>query len=116
MDVEQTMVSGKITIDDEAVASIVGHAALGCYGVVGMTDPSAHARVRRLLSLERVHKGVEVKRSEEGIIVRLFVVLEYGVNLVEVARNLIEQVTYLVKSQAGITVETIEVYIRGIKD
>ena len=61
---------------------IVGQTALECYGVVGM---SARGRVGRLLSRDRVAQGIVVGGDGDGLRVDLYVVVEYGLNLAEVA-------------------------------
>ena len=76
---------GRITIANEAVAQIVGHTAAECYGVVGM---ASRGRLPKLLSRDRVTQGVEVGRGDDGVAIDLRVVVEYGLNLAEVASTL----------------------------
>ena len=77
---------GRITIANEAVAQIVGHTAAECYGVVGMAGRGG--RVGRLLARDRLTQGIEVDRAEGGVAIDLHVVVEYGLNLAEVAATL----------------------------
>ena len=103
---------GRITIAPEVVAHIAGHAALESYGVVGM---SARGRVGRLLSRARAGQGVVVGHSEDGIGVDLYVVVEYGLNLAEVASGLRNRVTYDLERLTGLKVGSVEVHIQDVK-
>jgi uncharacterized alkaline shock family protein YloU len=103
---------GRITIAPEVVAHIAGHAALESYGVVGM---SARGRVGRLLSRERVGQGVAVGRSDDGVTVDLYVVVEYGLNLAEVASGLRNRVTYDLERLTGLKAASVEGHIQDVK-
>ena len=73
---------GHITIAPEAIAQIVGHTAAECYGVVGMAGKGAQAAA----DPRHADAGDRVSRQRamgSGSI--LHVVVEYGLNLAEVA-------------------------------
>jgi uncharacterized alkaline shock family protein YloU len=104
---------GRITISSEAVAQIVGHTAAECYGVVGM---AGRGRVARLLARERVTQGIAVGGDgSDGVTVELNVVVEYGLNLAEVAANVRSRVTYEVERLTGLRVAAVEVRIRDVR-
>ena len=103
---------GTITIASDVIAQIAGHAALESYGVVGM---SARGRVGRLLSRDRAGQGVVVGRGEGGVTVELYVVVEYGLNLAEVASGLRNRATYDVERLTGLQVESVEVHIQDVR-
>jgi len=103
---------GKITIAPDVVAHIAGRAALESYGVVGM---SARGRVARLLSRDRPGHGVSVTRTDDGVAIGLYVVVEYGLNLAEVASGLRNRVAYDVARLTGLRVASVEVHIQDVK-
>jgi uncharacterized alkaline shock family protein YloU len=77
---------GRISISHEAVAHIVGRVAAEAYGVVGMAPRNPR---ERLLTRDRVRQGITVGgTAEEGVTIELNVVVEYGLNLAEVASTL----------------------------
>ena len=79
---------GRISISHEAVAQIVGRVAAEAYGVVGM---AARTPREKLLTRDRLRQGITVGGSaEEGVTIELHVVVEYGLNLAEVASTLAE--------------------------
>ncbi|RJQ54262.1 MAG: Asp23/Gls24 family envelope stress response protein [Actinobacteria bacterium] len=105
---------GHITISDEVLAELVGFAALECYGVVGMANPTLKAGVAQLLSRDKLAKGIEISQAGERVTVDLYVVIEYGTNLAEVSRNLREAVTYTLRQQAEVEVADVVVHVQAI--
>lgn len=106
---------GTIIISDDVVADIAGITCTRCYGVVGMASQSFHEGVADLLGRDSLRKGVRLKRNEEEVSFDLFVIVEAGINITEVAHNLIEQVKYMVESCTGLKVEEIQVHVQGVR-
>jgi uncharacterized alkaline shock family protein YloU len=104
---------GRISISHEAVAHIVGRVAAEAYGVVGMAPRNPR---ERLLSRDRLRHGITVGGSaEEGVTIELSVVVEYGLNLAEVASTLRNRVCYEVERLTGLKVAEVEVRIQDVK-
>ena len=103
---------GRITISSEVVAQIVGHTVAECYGVVGMV---ARGRVGRLLARDRLTQGVSVGHDEGRGTIGLHVVVEYGLNLAEVAATVRSRVQYEVERLTGLRVASVEVHIRDVR-
>lgn len=103
---------GRVAITSDAIAQVVGHTAAECYGVVGMSAPG---RLRRLLARDRPTRGVEVSGSETGLTIGLYVVVEYGLNLAEVASTVRNRVTYEVERLTDLPVTAVEVHISDVR-
>lgn len=103
---------GRITISSEAVAQIVGQTAAECYGVVAMR---ARHRVGKLLARDRPTQGVSVGGSDAGLDIELHVVVEYGLNLAEVAAAVRSRVSYEVERLTGLRVASVEVHIEDVR-
>jgi uncharacterized alkaline shock family protein YloU len=106
---------GRITISSDAIAQIVGETALECYGVVGMVPrlPGA-GPVRRLLGRDRT-QGIAIARDPGGVTIDLRVVVEYGLNLAEVASTVRNRVAYEVERLTGLSVGSVEVHIEDVR-
>jgi uncharacterized alkaline shock family protein YloU len=104
---------GRVLVSGDAIAQIVGNTALECYGVVGMTPRGP--KVARLLTRDRPTQGVEVRGGEDGLHVELHVVVEYGLNLAEVAATIRTRVAYEVERQTGLRVAAVEVHIQDVR-
>ena len=107
----------RITIAREAVAQIVGHTAAESYGIVGMAGRPGlgAARVGRLLARDRLTQGIAVGGSSEGLVIDLYVVVEYGLNLAEVAATVRARVQYEVERLTGLPVASVEVHIEDVR-
>jgi uncharacterized alkaline shock family protein YloU len=102
---------GRITIASEAIAQIVGHTAAECYGVVGMAGKG----LKRLLTRERLTQGIEVSSREGALAIDLYVIIEYGLNLAEVATTIRSRVAYEVERLTGLRVGAVEVHIQDVR-
>ena len=102
---------GQITVSADVVARIVGHTAAECYGVVGMSG----RRVGRLLPRGRLAQGVDVAGTSDGLAIDLDVIVEYGLNLAEVAAAVRTRVGYEVERLTGLPVVRVEVRIRDVR-
>jgi len=94
---------------------MAGFAALECYGIVGMASPTMRDGVAQLLSRDRLRKGVQIRNSESGVRVDLFVLIEHGTNLTEVSHNLSNRVSYVLSTIADVKVDSVDVHVQGIK-
>ena len=108
-------VPGKLHVANEVLADMVGHAALECYGVVGMVAPNAADGIAKILPPSRLRRGITIDMTEAGAKVDLYVVIEYGTNIGVVSRNLVDAVSFALKEQARIPVESIEVHVMDVK-
>ena len=108
-------VPGKLHVANDVLADMVGHAALECYGVVGMAAPTAADGIAKLLPASRLRRGVVVDTSEEGVHVDLYVIIEYGTNINIVSQNLVDQVSFVLKEFARVPLSGVDVHVQGIK-
>ena len=102
---------GTIRIAADAIAQIVGHTAAECYGVVGMAGKG----LKRLLTRDKLTQGIDVSGTPDGIRVDLHVVVEYGLNLAEVAATVRSRVAYEVERLTGLHVAAVEVHIEDVR-
>ena len=103
---------GRVSVSSEAVAQLVGHTTAECYGVVGM---ASGGRLPRLLSRNKLTKGIAVVGRDEGLAIDLHVVVEYGLNLAEVAATVRSRVVYEVERLTGLEVVAVEVHVEDVR-
>jgi uncharacterized alkaline shock family protein YloU len=105
---------GRIEVSQRAVASIVGHAATESYGIVGMAARGLRDGIAERLNRENLHRGVVVELRDDGIIVELYVIAQYGTRISEVAHNLMSAVRYATEKALGLKVLAVNVNVQGI--
>lgn len=108
-------VQGRMIVTDRAIADIVGWTVLECYGVVGMASPNLRRGVASLLSRDRLHQGIRVEQTLEQLRVQLYIIVEYGLNVAEVAGNVRSQVSYNVEKMIGRPITTLQIYVQGVR-
>ncbi len=107
-------VAGRIEVFPAVVAAIAGHAAAGCYGVRGMADRGLRDGVATLLRRENLHRGVELRQVDGGLAVDVYVIVQYGVRITEVAHNLQMAVRFDAERATGARVAQVNVYVQGV--
>jgi uncharacterized alkaline shock family protein YloU len=108
-------VEGRISVSDRAISDIVGWTVLECYGVVGMAAPNLRRGVASLLSRDRLHQGIKVEQNGEELHIKLYIIVEYGLNVAEVAGNVRSQVGYNVERMVGRPITALQIYVQGVR-
>ncbi len=101
---------GKVTFADDVVATIAGLAALEVKGVASMS-----AGIVEKFGKKSPTRGVKVEVGEKEAAVDLFMNVEYGVQIPEVAWNVQENVKKSIETMTGLTVVEVNIYIQGIE-
>jgi uncharacterized alkaline shock family protein YloU len=106
---------GKIEISSVAIASIASQAVLESYGVVGMAAKSFKDGLVESLAPGTSHRGVDVQLQDGQIIIDLYVVIEYGTRISEVAHNIMSAVKFRVEKALGTSVTQVNVHVQGLR-
>ncbi|MGM0603326.1 MAG: Asp23/Gls24 family envelope stress response protein [Bacillota bacterium] len=104
---------GKIKIADEVVSIITGLAATEVEGVVGMSGGIAGG-IADLLGRKNLSKGVKVEVTEESAEVDVFVIIEYGNSIPEVAWKIQDNVKQAIEGMTGLNVKSVNVHVQGV--
>ncbi|MCB8816502.1 Asp23/Gls24 family envelope stress response protein [Desulfosporosinus shakirovi] len=105
---------GSIRIADEVVEVIAGLAASEVEGVVGMSGGIVGDLANMLGRNKNLSKGVKVEVGEHEVAVDLFIVVEYGVSIPDVALNVQEAVKEAIESMTGLKVVEANVHVQGV--
>lgn len=106
---------GNIHYSEEVLAKIVGLSTMECYGVVGMVSKNATEGLWELMRIENLSKGVKLNFNEDKLIVELFVMVEYGTKISEIANNIIQKVRYSVENFTGLKVSSVTVNVQAVR-
>lgn len=107
-----TSPAGLVGIASAAIAQIVGVVAAESYGIVGMAGKRG---LPRLLSRDRLSDGIAVRGGDDGLLIDMSVVIEYGLNLAEVAAGVRSRVVYEVERLTGLPVAEVEVRVEQVR-
>lgn len=107
---------GIVTISPEVIAKYAGSVAVECFGIVGMAAVNMKDGLVRLLKRESLTHGIHVDISDDNILVLDFhVIVAYGVNILSVSDNLMNNVKYKVEEFTGMTVDKINIFVEGVR-
>lgn len=104
---------GSIRIADEVVAIIAGLAATEVKGVAGMSG-GVSAGIAEMLGRKNLSKGVKCEVGEKEAAVDLFVVVEFGARIPEVAQQIQQKVKSSIESMTGLKVVEINIHVQGV--
>ena len=97
---------GMITISPEVIAKYAGSVAVECFGIVGMAAVNMKDGLVRLLKKESLTHGIHMEITNDNEITLDFhVIVSYGVNILSVSDNLVNNVKYKVEDFTGMKVQ-----------
>lgn len=105
---------GIVKISDEVVGVIAGLAATDIKGIVGMSSGVVGGITQILKGKKNISKGVKVSVGEESASIDLYVVVEYGVKIPEVAQKVQEDVKRSVETMTGLTVSSVNIHVQNV--
>lgn len=107
---------GRIEVSARAVATVAAKSVMECYGVVGMASKTLRDGLAVLLQRENPHRGIEVHFVDHNeIVIDLYVVVEYGMRISEVAQNIMSRVKFAVEKALGLPVVHVNVNVQGVR-
>lgn len=106
---------GAIRIDNEVIAQYAGSVAVECFGIVGMAGVSMKDGLVRLLKKDNLTRGINVTIHNNKITLDFHVIVAYGVSILAVSDNLVNNVKYKVADTTGIQIEKINIFVEGVR-
>jgi uncharacterized alkaline shock family protein YloU len=111
--IENTNDKGSIKIADEVVGIIAGLAATEVEGVAGMSGGIVGG-IAEILGRKNLSKGVKVEVGEKEAAVDLYIIVNYGVRIPEVAWNVQENVKKAIENMTGLSVIEVNIHVQGV--
>lgn len=105
---------GSILIQKDAIASIARQSTLQSYGVVGLAPKNIFGSIRQFLIRDGKY-GVDVEYDHDGILIDLFIIVEYGTRIKSITSSIVNSVKYNVEKTVGLPVRRINVHVRGLR-
>ncbi len=105
---------GYIELTDEVIAIVASLAAMDVPGVIDMSTGFREG-ISNFLGKKSLAKGVRVKVTGHSCRIAVYVTLEYGCNIPEVAMKLQKKVKSAVDEMTEYTAEFVDVHVEGVK-
>ncbi|APC48336.1 Asp23/Gls24 family envelope stress response protein [Virgibacillus halodenitrificans] len=105
---------GQVEIAPEVIEVIAGIAATEVDGLYAMRGNFATGVVERFG--KKAHsKGVKVELTENGVLIDLFVILNYGTSIPQTAQKLQTNIRQTLKNMTALEIDEINVHVVGIQ-
>jgi len=89
---------------------------MSSYGVVGLANASKFDNWRKnLLQSGHNQTGATVTIEDDAILVDLYIIIEYGTRISEVARSVMHRVQYTLEQIVGLPVKAVNVHVQGLR-
>ncbi|MDX8335713.1 Asp23/Gls24 family envelope stress response protein [Candidatus Cetobacterium colombiensis] len=105
---------GNIKIADDVVKTISAKAAQDVSGVYKLAGGVAD-EVSKMLGKKRLTNGVKVEVGEKECSVEIYIIVEYGYQISEVAQNVQKNVLTAVSTMTGLKVVEVNVFVQDVK-
>jgi uncharacterized alkaline shock family protein YloU len=105
---------GRVTISEKAIATIASRAALGTYGVVGMSSSNFADGIAQIL-VRHPHHGIEVRTEDDRIRIDAYIIVEYGTRVSVVATSVASSVRYHVEQILGMPIDAVSVHVQDLR-
>jgi len=111
---QRTQHRGKIEVLPNAIHTIAVQAIIESYGVVGITAPRLRNGQAVFLPQDRLNQGVQIRVVDNQITVEVYVALEYGLRISEIAHNIMSAVKFSIEKMIGVPVTQVNVNVQGL--
>lgn len=105
---------GKVEIAPEVIEVIAGFASAEVEGVASMRGNFATG-VAEKLGRKSHGKGIKVELGEEGIIIDVYVVMQFGVSIPDVAKRIQDNIRQALLNMTALEVNEINIHVVGVQ-
>jgi uncharacterized alkaline shock family protein YloU len=106
---------GAIEVSPQAIATVAGRAAAEVPGIAGIADKHLRFGTAELQPVDRYARGVEVHFAGERIIIDIYVIVEHGPRISEVAQAAIVRAKAAVEAMLGLPIVSVNVVVQGLR-
>ena len=106
---------GAISVTSDVIATYAGSVAVECFGIVGMAAHSTRDGLVHLLKKDGLKYGINIKLDNNKIYLTIHCIVAYGVSILAVSENLIENVQYKLEQFTVMHVEHVDVLVEAIR-
>lgn len=105
--------NGSINISEDVISTMVRTAITEIDGVAGISN-TAGAELAEFIGIKTVSKGIKVQIVDDTIKVDAVILVRYGCNIVNVAKEVQNSVTEAVQAITGIDKAEVNVHVSGV--
>ena len=105
---------GTVKISDETITAYAASVALGIKGVHQLTGGPTDSISKNILGKESSGKGVKLTRNEEGLILDVYVIVEYKVKIPQLAWEIQGTIKREIEAMTELSVLEVNIHVQGV--
>jgi uncharacterized alkaline shock family protein YloU len=105
---------GSIHVSPTAIATVASQALMTSYGVVGMASKTTIGDFAASLTRDP-HHGIDVRYRNGQLTIDVYVIVQHGTRISQVANSVINRVRFQVERTVGIPVHQVNVFVQGLR-
>lgn len=104
---------GNLNISDDVLSTIANIAASEVKGITAMSSGIAGGIVE-MLGKKSYGKGIKIETKEGDLKIDVFLIVDYGVRIPDVAWEVQENVKKSIEAMAGLKVSEVNIHVQGV--
>ena len=109
--------TGVVKVHESVIASIVRKAALDVEGVLRLGTSSLMDNLAEIVGSKKIQdRSITVEMNESSVSVELRVILQYGVEIPQIANELKETVAAEITKLSGMRVDLVNIVVMDLED
>lgn len=105
---------GELVISDDVIATYVGEAVMKTKGVHDLYAGFSDTLSKNILGKDSIYKGLKITNDDEGYEIDIYLVVDYGVKIPEIAWNVQKNVLSELEGVMAIVVKDVNIHIQGV--
>lgn len=105
---------GTIKISDEVIIACAAGAVQRIPGVHQLTGGLTESISKNLLGIESGGKGIKLSKGEEGLILDVYIIVEYKVKIPQLAWDIQGSVKNEIESITELKVAEVNIHVQGV--
>ncbi|MEE0742471.1 MAG: Asp23/Gls24 family envelope stress response protein [Emergencia sp.] len=105
---------GTIKISDEVITACAASAVQKIPGVYQLTGGLTESISKNLLGIEPGGKGIKLSRGEEGLILDVYIIVEYKVKIPQLAWDIQGSVKNEIETITETKVAEVNIHVQGV--
>lgn len=103
-----------VKVSEEVVSMIAAKAALRVPGVSKLSGEFADKVTKKILGRENIARGIGISKEEEGLRIDIYLNVEFGTRIPDLAWEVQSSVKEAVESVTGLSVQMVNIHVEGV--
>ena len=101
-------------VSEEIVSMIAARAALRVSGVSRLNGEFTDQLTKKILGKENIARGIVLTKEEEGLGIDIYLNVEFGARIPDLAWEVQSSVKEAVESVTGLAVQMVNIHVQGV--